>query len=115
SEVYHGVGSVLWARSMNHAIDERHVFKSSFPGRIGRDGFAIIVPLMKEHEMLTFATRLAKDIVKDPFEGEQLLATGDITASLRVVAFGSPQATTTDDCLKLVRETLDDLEREQGR
>ncbi|MBI3724603.1 hypothetical protein HY251_11705, partial [bacterium] len=43
SDVYHGIGSVVWGRSMNHAIDEAHVYKAGFPGRIGRDGFAIIL------------------------------------------------------------------------
>jgi hypothetical protein len=115
SDVYYGVGSVCWARSQNHALDESHVYKSAVPGRIGRDGFGIILPLLKEHEMLTFASRLSKDIVKHPFEGEQLLATGDITCSLRIVPFGLKNAKNPAELMKFATDTMLDIEREQSR
>lgn len=113
SDVYHGIGAVCWARCTNHALDESHVYKSGFPARIGRDGFAITLPLLKDHEIVTFASRLSKDIVKHHFEGEQLLATGDITCSLRIVPFGSRNARSATELMKLIADTIAELEKEQ--
>jgi len=115
SDVYWGIGATCNARSTNHALDESHVYKSGFAGRIGRDGFGIICPLLKDHEMLTFASRLSKDIVKYPFEGEQLLATGDITCSLRIVPFGLKNAKNPAELMKFAADTMADIEREQAR
>jgi GGDEF domain-containing protein len=115
SEVYHGIGTVVWARCQNHALDESHVYSAGYPGRIGRDGFGIILPLLKDHEMVTYASRLSKDVVNHPFEGEQLLASGDITTSLRVIPFGAKSAKTAAECMKLAKATMDHLEAEQRR
>src|SRR5579883_548035 len=115
SDVYYGIGSVVWARSTNHALDESHVYRSAIPGRIGKDGFGIITPLLKDHEMLTFASRLSKDIVKYPFEGEQLLATGDITCSLRIIPFGFKNAKATDELLNFAKVTIEQIEHEQNK
>ncbi len=115
SDVYAGIGSVCWSRCSNHALDESHVYRSAVPGRIGRDGFGIVLPLLKDHEMLTFASRLSKDIVNYPFEGEQLLATGDITCSLRIVPFGFKKATSTTEIMNFARTTIEEIEREQNK
>lgn len=115
SDVYYGIGSVCWARSVNHALDESHVYKSAVPGRIGKDGFGIILPLLKDHEMLTFASRLSKDIVKYPFEGEQLLQTGDITCSMRIIPFGFKKAQTPTEIMNLAKIAIEDVERDQNR
>jgi GGDEF domain-containing protein len=115
SDVYYGIGSCCWNRSTNHALDESHVYKSGVPGRIGKDGFGIILPLLKEHEMLTFSSRLSKDIVKYPFEGEQLLATGDITCSLRIIPFGSKKAANTQELMNLAMLTISEIEAGQNK
>jgi GGDEF domain-containing protein len=115
SEVYHGIGAVCWRRCLNHALDESHSYKAGYPGRIGRDGFAVILPLLKDHEIVTFAMRLAKDIVAHPFVGEELLITKNITASLRVIPFGLKHATTATETLKLAHEAMDQIELEQRR
>jgi GGDEF domain-containing protein len=113
SDVYYGIGSVCTQRATNHALDESHVYRSGVAGRIGKDGFGIILPLLKEHEMLTFASRLSKDIVKYPFEGEQLLATGDITCSLRIIPFGMKKAQSATEILNLARIAIEEVERDQ--
>lgn len=115
SDVYQGIGAVCWSRSTNHSLDESHVYRSGIPGRIGKDGFGIVLPLLKDHEMLTFASRLSKDIVKHPFEGEQLLATGDITCSLRIVPFGFKKAQNTTELLNFAKTTIEEIEREQNK
>jgi hypothetical protein len=115
SDVYYGIGSVCWSRCMNHALDESHVYKSGIPGRIGRDGFGVILPLLKEHEMLTFASRLSKDIVRYPFEGEQLLQTGDITTSMRIIPFGYKKAQNTTEIMNLAKTAINEIEGEQAR
>jgi len=113
SDVYYGIGSVINARGTNHALDESHVYRSAISGRIGKDGFGIILPLLKDHEMLTFASRLSKDVVKYPFEGEQLLVTGDITCSMRIIPFGLPKAKTAQEIMNLAKVAIEEIEREQ--
>lgn len=115
SDVYYGVGSCCWNRATNHALDESHVYRSAIPGRLGKDGFAIVLPLLKDHEMLTFASRLSKDIVKYSFEGEQLLATGDITCSFRIIPFGYKKAQNPTEILNLARSAIDGVEHEQNK
>jgi GGDEF domain-containing protein len=115
SDVLHGVGECVINRATNHTLDQNHIYKSGIPGRIGREGFAVILPLLKDFEMAAWSSRLAKDVLDRPFEGEQLLEAGDITASLRVIPFGAKGAASPEAVWKLAHSVLEELEREQAR
>jgi GGDEF domain-containing protein len=115
SDVLRGVGETVIRRASNHALDQNNTYKAGICGRMGREGFAVILPLLKDYEIAAWASRLAKDVLDRSFEGERLLETGDITTSLRVIPFGAKGTATTADLWKLAKDTLEALEVEQLR
>jgi GGDEF domain-containing protein len=93
SEVLRGVASCVNERANNHGLGGGDVYRSGTAGRIGHEGFGVVLPLLQEQELLMWAVRLSKSVIDYHFEGENLMDAGDITVSLRAIPFqrGTPQ------------------------
>lgn len=115
SDVLRGVGGCVMRRATNHVLDQQFTYKAGVACRLGREGFGVLLPLLKDFEMMAWASRLAKDILDFPFEGERLLETGDITASLRAIMFGGKGAGSPAEVWKVARDVLDEIQVEQSR
>ena len=112
SDVLRGVGACVRRRAQEHTLGVGEEYRGGFAGRIGTDGFGVILPLLQGHEMCMWSVRLAKDVIDHHFEAEELLMAGDITVSLRVIPFARG---TPEELLKLANKVILDLEAEQLR
>jgi len=112
SDVLRGVGHCVWERCRKHALGDGEEYRSGYPGRLGEEGFAVILPLLQPNELCMWAVRLAKSIKSFHFESEELLATGDITASLRVIPFRKGSA---DELWKLAHKIIEGIAAEQNK
>lgn len=115
SDVLRGVASCVLRRASDHALGAGADYQCGYAGRIGHDGFGVILPRMSGFELSMWATRLAKEVVQHPFQGEELLPQGEVTVTLRVVPFGAHGAHTTDAVWKIGREALEEITKEQNR
>lgn len=110
SEVLQGVAACVKKRSVEHGLSDGEVYRSGYAGRLGREGFGVILPLLQERELLMWAVRLSKAVIDFPFEAEELLAAGDITVSLRVIPFARG---TPDKLWNLCFKVLGEIEESQ--
>lgn len=110
SGVLTGVGSAILRRCSEHTLDVGSDYKGGIPGRIGHDGFGVILPLLQPGELCMWAVHLSKEVIKTRFPGEDLLDSGDITVSLRVIPFAKG---TWQDLWGLATRALEDIEKSQ--
>ena len=110
SGVLTGVGSAVLRRCNEHTLDVGTDYRGGIPGRIGHEGFGVILPLLQPGELCMWAVRLSKEVIKTRFPGEDLLDSGDITVSLRVIPFAKG---TWEDLWGLATRALEDIEKSQ--
>lgn len=87
TDVIRGIGQCIAARNLHFPLDDGKVYRAGIPGRLGTNGFACLLPLLKEDEIVKFARALQADIREYNFPGENLLEEGEITISVRVMSF----------------------------
>ena len=111
SEVLQGIGAVVQRRATHHALNSA-VYKGGLAGRIGNEGFGVVLPLLQPGELCMWAVHLSKDVINAHFDGERHLGAGDVTVSLRVIPFarGKPE-----ELWGLAQRALEDIEKEQLR
>ncbi|RMG18107.1 MAG: hypothetical protein D6731_02855 [Planctomycetota bacterium] len=112
SDVLRGVASCVLRRAGEHHLGMGAEYRAGVAGRVGREAFGVVLPLLSEQELLMWAVRCSKDVIDHHFESEELLAAGDITVSLRVVPF---QRGTPAQLWRLSRKALEELELAQQR
>lgn len=112
SEVLNGIGAVVQRRATEHALNAGPVYQGGLAGRMGNEGFGVVLPLLQPGELCMWAVHLSKDVINTHFEGERHLGAGDVTVSLRVIPFarGKPE-----ELWGLAQRALEDIEREQLR
>jgi GGDEF domain-containing protein len=115
STVVRGVAGCVWKRCEEHTLGPGIEYACGYPGRVGHEGFAVLLPRLSPTELCTWAQRLAKDVVGKPFEGEEHLPCGDVTVSLRIVPFGSKGTHAKRDCWKLVTTALEEIDKDQHK
>lgn len=115
SEALRGVAQCVWRRARAHPLGPEEELRCGFPGRIGHQGFGVLLPLMKPIELSMWCTRLSQDVIQHHFEAEEFLVTGDVTVSLRAIPFGASGAKTPAELFKLAKKAIDELEAEQAK
>ncbi len=115
SSVVRGVARCVWRRCEDHDLGGGQDYKCGYPGRVGHDGFAVLLPRLSTQELVQWAQRVAKDVVSRPFAGEEHLPAGDVTVSLRVIPFGVKGAHTAKELWKTVDGALDLVQKDQHK
>lgn len=115
SETLRGVAECVWRRASRHDLGEGEELRCGVAGRIGHEGFGVLLPLLRPFELGMWAVRASKDVVARRFDAEDLLAAGDVTVTLRVIPFGQKGAQSPAELWKLGRKALEDVELEQQR
>jgi GGDEF domain-containing protein len=115
SDVLRGVGVCVRKRANEHTLDQSTTYRAGVAGRMGKDGFGVCLPLLKDFEIAAWASRLAKDVLDRDFEGERLLEAGDISVSLRIIPFGPKGPRTAAEAWKTAKAALSEIEKEQLR
>lgn len=115
SDVLRGVAACVLRRASDHALGAGADYQCGYAGRIGHDGFGVILPRMSGFELCMWASRLGKEVVQHPFQGEEMLPQGEVTVTLRAIPFGAHGAHTADAVWKLGREALEEITKEQNR
>lgn len=115
SDALRGVAGCVWRRARDHQLGPSEDLRCGLAGRVGHQGFAVLLPLVKPFELGMWCTKLSQDVIKQHFEGEELLLTGDITVSLRAVPIGAAGAKTPADIWRVGTKAIDELEAEQAR
>ncbi len=115
SEAIRGVGACLWRRARNHALGMGADYAAGDAGRIGQEGFGVILPLLRPMELKMWAIRFQKDVIDYPFVGEDALPAGDITVSLRVIPLGRADTRRPALVWKKATAALDEIEKRQAR
>ncbi|MGE0710122.1 MAG: hypothetical protein AB7N76_31540 [Planctomycetota bacterium] len=110
SDVLAGVGAAVWRRCREHTLNVGTTYEAGFPGRIGHEGFGVILPLLQPGELCMWAVRLSKEVISTRFEAEELLESGDVTISLRVIPFAKGS---WEDLWGLAQRALEDIEKGQ--
>jgi GGDEF domain-containing protein len=110
SDVLRGVATCVTTRANKHELGGGEVYRSGVAGRIGREGFGVVLPLLQEQELLMWAVRLSKQVIDHHFEAEHLMDAGDITVSLRVIPF---QRGTPDQLWELAERALSRIHEDQ--
>ncbi|MBL4850579.1 MAG: hypothetical protein JKY65_34100 [Planctomycetes bacterium] len=112
SEVLSGVGAAVIRRATEHSLNAGSVYRGGLAGRIGNEGFGVVLPLLQPGELCMWAVNLSKDVINTHFQGERHLGSGDVTVSLRVIPFARGKA---DELWGLAMRALEDIERQQLR
>lgn len=112
SDVLRGVSACIRKRCSDHALSAGDVYKSGYAGRVGHEGFGVILPLLQEQELLMWAIRLSKDVIDYHFESEDLMIAGDITVSIRIIPFARG---TPDQLWQLCHKVLGEIEEDQRK
>jgi GGDEF domain-containing protein len=112
SDVLQGVGGAIQRRCTEHTLDAGTTYEGGFGGRIGHEGFGVVLPLLQPGEQCMWAVRLAKEVISARFAGEEFLDSGDVTVSLRVIPFAKGSV---DDLWGLAERALEDIEAKQLR
>lgn len=112
SEVLSGVGGTVIRRATDHTLNAGTVYRGGLAGRMGNEGFGVVLPLLQPGELCMWAVNLSKDVIKTHFEGEEHLGSGDVTVSLRVIPFARGKI---EELWGLAQRALDDIENSQLR
>jgi GGDEF domain-containing protein len=112
SEVLSLVGAAVMRRATDHTLNAGVVYRGGLAGRVGNEGFGVVLPLLQPGELCMWAVNLSKDVIKTHFEGEEHLGSGDVTVSLRVIPFARGKV---DELWGLAQRALEDIERNQLR
>ena len=115
SEAIRGVGACLWRRARRHALGSGTDFECGDAGRIGQEGFGVVLPLLRPLELKMWALRLQKDVIDYPFVGEEALPAGEVTVSLRVIPLGRRDTRRPEMLWKTAQKALDDIHKLQSR
>lgn len=113
SEVLRGVGSCVWRRARDHSMAAGADYKCGTAGRVGHEGFGVLLPLLKAVDLRMWAVKLSRDVIEYDFPGEEYLVTGDVTVSLRVIPFGHKGATNPTELWRTATEALEAIETAQ--
>lgn len=115
SEAIRGVGACVLRRSRRHALGTGTDFECGDAGRIGQEGFGVILPLLRPMELKMWALRLQKDVIAYPFVGEEALPAGEVTVSLRVIPLGRPDTRRPGQLWKTAQKALEEIHKSQVR
>ncbi len=115
SSVVRGVARCVWKRCEDHDLGGGQDYACGYPGRVGHDGFAVLLPRLSTQELVQWSQRVAKDVVSRPFAGEEHLPAGDVTVSLRIIPFGAKGAHTAKELWKQVDAALEQLQKDQHK
>ena len=115
SALLRGVGSCARQRAASHPLGPGPEHRCGYAGRIGAEGFGVLLPALSPLELSSWARALQRDVVGLPFAGEERLPAGQVTVSLRVIPFGTKGTHTADTLWRLAGEALEALAQEQRR
>jgi len=112
SEVLRVVGRKVGRFARHYALGHTE-YRCGFAGRIGLDGFGVVLPLLKPSDLRVWAVRLAQDVRAHAFPSEHRLQAGNVTVSLRVLLFGLEGTRTADEAWRLAERCIERLRFEQ--
>lgn len=115
STVLRGVGACVRRRAGAHSLGPGPEHRCGYAGRIGGEGFGVLLPALSPLELSGWARALQRDVTDHAFPGEELLPTGDVSVSLRVIPFGGKGAQTDEALWRLATGALEELGQEQRK
>lgn len=115
SALLRAVGGHVRRRAGGHQLGAGPEHRCGVAGRIGAEGFGVILPALSAQDLCNWGRALQQDVTAHPFPGEHLLAGGEVTVSLRVIPFGTRGAHTDEALWRLATGALEELGAEQRR
>jgi hypothetical protein len=113
AEALSGIGRCVRARALHFPTDSPQLYTAGFAGRLGVNGFAVVLPLLRLDQQVRFARALQSDVTACRFRGMSLLERGGLTVSLRIAGF--TDGVDADALWSLLRDELSCCHAAQAR
>lgn len=114
AEVVRSVAGCVSKLSSEYSLPNA-AYQCGTAARVGRDGFAALLPLLTPEQLRQWATRLARSVHDLQLAEDPVLPGGRASISTRVFTFGLPGTTTPESTWQLALECLEHMGEDQAR